>query len=205
MEKPVYFSNEDKYDDLIKKYKAMYDKQYGIEVGVNNIKGVIAQESMFDPYAKRWEKKVNDYSYGLMQVLGSTARLLGWDGRENLLEPDVNLKYGIKHFYNLFKKYKKYTDVYAAYNAGDVKRDQFGKYINQYYVDIVSAFASFYYYRDVKKDYEMAMLYKKRIQEMRAEERKRELGLESSETDYTTLVIFVVIIGVIIYLITKKA
>lgn len=203
MEKIYIFSNEDAYDDIIKKWIDIYKKQYGVEVGVHNVKGIIAQESMFNPGVKRWEANVRDYAWGLMQILGRTAELMGWDGKEDLLNPEINLKYGIKYFVIQFQKYKKYTDAYAAYNAGSVKRDEYGRYINQSYVDMVSAFATFYYYRDVKKDVEMAKLYRERIREMRKRMREAERGEKEKENREWVLIVLIALVILVVIMITK--
>lgn len=76
-------------------------------------------------------------SFGIMQVMGTVARELGFE--ESLLklaDPRLGAKYGCMKLAKLFKVLKSVDDVIAAYNAGSpIKRD--GKYINQGYVDKV--------------------------------------------------------------------
>lgn len=77
-------------------------------------------------------------SFGLMQVMGATARSLGF--KENLLrltDPALGLYYGCKKLDELFKKHDLKTDIIAAYNAGIPVLNALGKYKNQSYVDKV--------------------------------------------------------------------
>lgn len=48
-----------------------------------------------------------------------------------------NLEYGAKYLASQYKRYRNWRDALAAYNAGSVKRDSSGGYINQKYVDTV--------------------------------------------------------------------
>lgn len=78
-------------------------------------------------------------SWSLMQVMGGTARGLGFSGLfPELCILDVGLHFGCLLFSQKLLKFKTYPDAIAAYNAGHpVLVD--GKYKNQDYVDKVMA------------------------------------------------------------------
>lgn len=62
------------------------------------IMGIMQTESSFNPRAYRAEPQINDASYGLMQVLYSTARDRGYGGApDGLYDPEVNIRLGIAH------------------------------------------------------------------------------------------------------------
>jgi hypothetical protein len=62
----------------------------------HDVLAVIAVESRFDRNAYRFEAKLNDASYGLMQVLSSTARDMGYAGPvEGLFDPETNIRVGM--------------------------------------------------------------------------------------------------------------
>lgn len=90
------------------------------------------------------EKIMQSISYGLMQIMGSTARMYGFKGEyEELLDPEVNIRIGAKILKDLIKKYNgelKY--VISAYNCGNCwKEYQEGKNPrNMNYVNMVMAF-----------------------------------------------------------------
>lgn len=68
--------------------------QYGIPLEL--LKGLVAQESKFDPNAYRQEGK-DDASVGLTQVLLSTARALGYRGDpDGLFSPGLNVSLGAR-------------------------------------------------------------------------------------------------------------
>lgn len=77
-------------------------------------------------------------SFGMMQVMGSVARELGW--KVNLLEltkPELGVKFGCLKIKELMRKYSNQDDLVAAYNAGSPRKTDKGKYVNQTYVDKV--------------------------------------------------------------------
>ena len=167
--RPTLFPKEDKYDGIIQKYILKYNREFGTGVTFTNIKGLIAQESQFNESASRYEKHLDTYSLGLMQILVTTAEGLGYNVKtENLADPDTNIKYGMKYFYQKFKQYRTYSSAYASYNAGSVRRNDSGKLVNQYYVDIVGLYAKFYYQRDITKDYDFATLTIQQIRNKQA-------------------------------------
>lgn len=79
-------------------------------------------------------------SWGLMQVMGANLYYIGggehfdtWPAE--LVEPELNLEIGCKMLLKLKKKWRYSLDLYAAYNAGSVRKDRDGEYINKTAVD----------------------------------------------------------------------
>jgi soluble lytic murein transglycosylase-like protein len=82
------------------------------------------------------EKVCQSTSWGLMQVMGFTARELEFDAElPKLLTPELGIRYGCKKLKKLFEKYNEESDVIAAYNAGGARKTPGGMYVNQTYVD----------------------------------------------------------------------
>jgi soluble lytic murein transglycosylase-like protein len=103
------------YDAIIENAAARYG------VPFTWIKAVIGTESNFSPAAYRYEARINDASYGLMQLLSETARGLGWagDDPEELFEPSLNIELGTKLLADLRARYgDNFRRVYSAYNSG---------------------------------------------------------------------------------------
>lgn len=126
------------------------------------IDAMIHVESSWNPWAIRYEPKF-DYlenvakfarqksgaffdtetvmqkcSFGLMQVMGGTARWMGFVGPlPSLLDPEVSIHMGIRVFLRRAVKYPKLEDQVAAYNAGSIIKNLNGSYKNQAYVDKV--------------------------------------------------------------------
>lgn len=114
-------------------------------------------ESGFNPYAMRYEptyrwlvripawtstEQVGQrISWGLMQIMGATARELGFIGYfPRLCEPAIGVQYGCRYLVMLYTKYHDWTKAIAAYNAGSPRRRlSTGLYRNQLYVDRVLA------------------------------------------------------------------
>jgi len=77
-------------------------------------------------------------SWGLMQIMGGTARELGFKGFFPLLcEPEIGIKYGILYLHKKYKAYGNVTTAIAAYNFGVVQRITDKTFINQKYVNKV--------------------------------------------------------------------
>lgn len=77
-------------------------------------------------------------SWGLMQVMGSVARELGYDSHlPGLVIPEVSLTYGIRQLVRVGRLFSG-DDQIAAYNAGAPRKDANGRYVNQKYVDDVN-------------------------------------------------------------------
>lgn len=84
------------------------------------------------------ERTLQQFSYGLMQVMGSVARELGFD-REliKLCDPEIGAQYGCMKLSDLKKKYSDELDLISAYNAGTPLKLN-GKYRNEDYVKKVT-------------------------------------------------------------------
>lgn len=107
----------------------------GYDVPVPLIKAVIMTESSFNPKAYRAEPAISDGSYGLMQVLFRTAVALGFPNdpaqHERLFDVDTNIDLGTKLLKQLIGRYgMNPPDLYAAYNAGSVRKNAAGQYTN---------------------------------------------------------------------------
>ena len=124
--------------------------------------GLVEVESNFNPFAVIYEQhyrytKIIDRlkpkdcsinteinlqktSFGLFQIMGGTARYMGFSGwLTRLLMPTINIKYGTLWFSRLYNKYSNeygISGVIAAYNAGNPRISK-GRFVNQSYVDKV--------------------------------------------------------------------
>jgi soluble lytic murein transglycosylase-like protein len=133
---------------------------HGVSVAL--IEALVTVESNWNPWAFRYEpgfmyvKEVEKFrklhklshstelngqrtSWGLMQIMGGTARDLGYVGMlSELLSPEIAVDMGIRYFKTRCARYTELEDQIAAYNAGSARKDALtGKYINQKYVDRV--------------------------------------------------------------------
>lgn len=129
--------HEDDFDVIVQAKAAKYAVPFGL------IKGVMAQESAFDPDAIREEPKIHTRSRGLMQLLETTAEGLGYRGdMQELHDPEQNIELGTKLLAQNFRTANGNWDVaLSAYNAGfsklrtwDAKRQRGGKMVNEDYV-----------------------------------------------------------------------
>jgi soluble lytic murein transglycosylase-like protein len=161
------FAHENDFNDEINAAAAKYNVDPAI------IKGVIAQESNFISTAYRaepfispttgkprdWLGPTNDFpaggdaSFGLMQLLVRTARLLGLTGvKENLFDPATNINLGTKYLANLISKYtaqgKPLDNALSEYNGGSGSTfggaPAFGPFKNQAYVNNVKNYISYF-------------------------------------------------------------
>lgn len=80
-------------------------------------------------------------SWGPMQIMGATARDLGYeDHLAELVEWDIGVYWGTLYLATRLKKYKTVKSAIAAYNAGSVKTKKDSiEFVNQAYVDKVLA------------------------------------------------------------------
>lgn len=84
------------------------------------------------------ERQLQKFSWGMMQVMGATARWLGYQGfLPDLCDVKTGILYGCKYLHNLGREYPNMKDQIAAYNRGSVKRLENGDYTNQIYVNKV--------------------------------------------------------------------
>lgn len=86
------------------------------------------------------EKIQQATSWGAMQVMGSVARELGFDGYlTELSNPEPGIRFGCMKFKKLLRRYPKFEDAIASYNAGSARLKRDLTYVNQEYVDKVLA------------------------------------------------------------------
>lgn len=84
------------------------------DVPASLIAAMIHQESGGDPQAFGFSNE-----YGLMQILCSTAKDIGFQGDCNqLFSPSVNLYYGTKYLRWQYDRYGNWRKAISAYNAG---------------------------------------------------------------------------------------
>lgn len=134
----------------------------GTKLSAPLLEAIISVESSWNPWALRLEKDfsyvvdaerharfsqitvetertLQRMSFGLMQLMGGTARSVGYVGPlAVLLDPEVNVHWGARYFQRISQQYPMVSDQIAAYNAGRARRDIGGLYVNQAYVEKVS-------------------------------------------------------------------
>ncbi len=104
-----------RYGYLIRKSASDYD------LDPNLIFATIMVESGGNTYAIRQEPRINDASYGLGQLLYSTARGIGYRGKpEGLFDPAVNIDLIARYHKRNFDRYKELSSsqLTVAYNTG---------------------------------------------------------------------------------------
>lgn len=133
---------DDRITAAIQKAASTWGGKYGVQVPTETVRAIIVRESNGDTLAKRTETSgpsKGHSSYGLMQVLDSTAADLGLVGDPTaLFIPEIGISYGVKYFASQLRRYN--GDVpraVAAYNAGSAFRRSDGSFVNQSYVDFV--------------------------------------------------------------------
>jgi peptidoglycan lytic transglycosylase len=108
-----------KYRQIVRGHARNYDLDPAL------LAAVIYQESKFDP-----EAKSESGAIGLMQLLPSTAHgiALHTGGSrfrtEDLLNPEINVRYGAFYLRRLLNKYGDEQTALAAYNAGQRRVDE---------------------------------------------------------------------------------
>jgi len=109
-----YLQGSEKYIDLINKYA----DQNNVDPAL--IAAIAEQESTWNPNAYRYEPKINDSSYGLMQTLYTTAQGMGYSGApEGLYNPETSIDYGSKYISQMLKANNNDPRLaLAAYNGG---------------------------------------------------------------------------------------
>jgi len=134
--------------------------QYGVPAAI--LYGIMMAESSGNKWALRYEPNfrwlynpeeyairqteeteriMQKTSFGLFQIMGATARELGYDEHflSGLLDPETNIKYACLYLKRQYRRYENWEDAIAAYNAGSARKTN-GRYVNQQYVDRVNKF-----------------------------------------------------------------
>lgn len=107
-------------------------------------KALISRESAWDSQAIRPEPKINDASYGLMQVLLRTARIFAPTmNPDDLLDPITNIVIGTSYLHDLLNRYSDLPSIISSYNAGRPRLD-----LNQSYVNDVLAYYTWFLQND---------------------------------------------------------
>ncbi len=84
----------------------------------------------------RTEFELQKFSWGLLQIMGTVAREVGFDGHlTELCYPDVGLQIGGLKVLQVLQKFGASTDAVASYNGGSPFKSPDGLYLNQEYVD----------------------------------------------------------------------
>lgn len=135
---PPQFKRELEFERPILENSARYDVPAWV------VRATIGKESSFDPRAYRAEPQIQDASRGLMQVLLSTARGLGFlgdpgndDSRTGgLYSPEVSIHLGTKLLGQLRQRYpaEPWDRIYGAYNAGSIRSGPGGHLVNEAHV-----------------------------------------------------------------------
>lgn len=95
---------------------------------------------VYPPCSRATEEQLRAMSFGLMQIMGQTAREMGFEGPflTELLDPTINLDWGCRKLAQQIKRYKGDVEsAVAAYNAGSARRDVNGQWVNRSYVEKV--------------------------------------------------------------------
>ena len=91
-------------------YIDLYAAQYGVDPDL--VSAIVYTESKGDPF-----RISRDGALGLMQIMPSTASFLGFD---NVLDPEENIKAGVKYIAWLLKQYGE-SHALWAWNAGPTR------------------------------------------------------------------------------------
>lgn len=136
------------------------------EIDASIIAGLVMTESASNPYAMRYEPewryvyKTKEFSekirctrnteiigqktsWGLIQIMGTVAREMGFMGWfSELCNPPIGLEFGIKYFSKKMRQYVVLDHAISAYNHGRPWLLKDGTYGNQAYVDKVRGYAN---------------------------------------------------------------
>ena len=91
------------------------------------------------------EENLQKTSFGLMQLMGATARYMKFDGQlPALYKPENNIYWGCKYLAHLKERYGDGEALVSSYNAGSPRKTSGGLWVNTRYVDSVYS-----YYREL--------------------------------------------------------
>lgn len=102
-------------------YDAIFRTQAAGQVSPALLEAIARTESSLNPNQKVWEPKVGEYSYGLMGILESTARGLGYTGpADGLKDPMINIALGAQLAGEIIQRQGGLilTDFYSEWNSG---------------------------------------------------------------------------------------
>lgn len=112
-------------------YAARFEPQYKYLHRVDHF-------AKFQRITAETEENFQKTSFGMLQLMGATARWIGYDGAlPALYKPENNLYWGCKFLASLKERYGDGEPMVAAYNAGSPRKTPGGMWENQKYVDAV--------------------------------------------------------------------
>lgn len=93
------------------------------------------------PCSAQTESRLQATSFGLMQIMGATAREVGFSGvfLTELCDPATGLDWACRYLARLIHKYGSEERAVAAYNAGSPRKTPENRWVNQPYVDKIRA------------------------------------------------------------------
>lgn len=131
------WKHENAFDDLV----VSASRRHQIPTWV--IKATIAKESSFEPTAIRRDPG-GKTSRGLLQLLEATARDMGYAGPAGddetrtggLYDPATSIEYGTRYlrWQAARASWAAWDEVYAAYNAGSIRKTSGGLLVNEKHV-----------------------------------------------------------------------
>jgi len=145
------------FDKNLFKNNLIFDTATRYNLSANVVYGVCVSESSMNQYAARYEDgykwlykpesvkpagcslateiEFQKTSLGIMQVMGSVYRELGYSGWLAAVFGDVatQLDYGCRHLANKIKKYG-FLEGVLSYNSGSPRKDANGNYVNLAYL-----------------------------------------------------------------------
>lgn len=127
-------------------------KSYHIKAGMN---GIGYWETKMKPGNITEEPTVSGKSYGWPCILSTTAKCMGWKGKNplELLNPDEAGEYATKFLCMNIKKYDGHMyKAFAAFNAGKFRPGKKLFARNQYYVDNIVPIYHYYVRHYIKED-----------------------------------------------------
>ncbi len=147
--------DEERITRAIDRARDTWGPLYGVSVPRELVRAMIVRESrvqtrpvLVDTLATRHERdragRVYATSYGLMQVLDTTAKELGLKGDPKALYiPEVGISYGVKYLAKQLRRYGNIVKAVAAYNAGSARQDAKGRFVNSRGLPIVQDYVDF--------------------------------------------------------------
>lgn len=97
------------------RYEPNFYRTYLEKLTIEEMQGFVPNNILLDD-----EKRLRSVSWGLTQILGETARELGFEGDLDidLFDPATNLEYGAKYLAKCFARHPDEREALLAYNGG---------------------------------------------------------------------------------------